>query len=112
MIRTPDFARVPAEQVYAWYVAANLLKGEPMVVSIAGGEGLHVTLESEVDVDDTFAVTLQHLVHVGEQLVDLGHFELLLEQPTLVRREPVEGGFHHVFTTADGTFTQRMISIS
>lgn len=112
VIRTPDFARVPAEQVYAWYVAANLLKGEPMVVSIAGGEGLHVTLESEVDVDDTFAVTLQHLVHVGEQLVDLGHFELLLEQPTLVRREPVEGGFHHVFTTADGTFTQRMISIS
>lgn len=109
VIHTPDFTKVPNEQVWAWYVAATLLSGEPLIGRISEGEGLHVTLDSEVDVDDTFAVAIKHVVPVGEQIVDLGHFELLLEQPTLVRREPVEGGFHHVFTTADGTFTQRMI---
>jgi hypothetical protein len=108
VIRTPDFARVPNEQIWTWHVAATLLRGEALIGTIEEGHGLHIGLESEVDVDDTFAVTARHVVQVGDQQVDLGYYELLLENPTLVNRVAVEGGFRHVFTTADGTFTRRL----
>lgn len=108
VIRTPDFAKTSKEQIWTWYVAATMLRGEPLVGAIKEGEGIHLILDSEVDVDDTFAVTVEHVVVVGDQEVDLGHYEVLLEQPTLVRRTPVDGGFQHVFTTASGTFMQRL----
>lgn len=92
VILTPDFTAVPNEQIWTWYVAATLLRGEALVGSIKEGQGLHIDLESEVDVEDTFAAKVPHVVLVGEQPVDLGYYEVLLEKPTLVNRQAIDGG--------------------
>ncbi len=110
VIRTPDFTRVPKEEIWTWHVAATLLRGETLIGAIAEGHGLHIELESEVDVDDTLVVRLPHTVKVADQTIDVGHYEVVLEAPTLVSRSAGENGFQHVFTTADRTFTQRQVS--
>lgn len=107
VIRTPDFTQVPNEQIWAWHVAATLLRGETLIGTIPEGHGLDIELESEVNVDDTLVVRLPHTVKVAEQTVDVGYYEVVLETPMFVDRSVSEKGFLHVFTTTDKTFTQR-----
>lgn len=109
VIRTPDFTQVTNEEIWTWHVAATLLRGETLTGTIAEGHGLVIELDSEVDVDDTIVVRLPHTVKVGERTVDVGHYEVVLEAPTLVNRSVGENGFLHVFTTADMTFSQRQV---
>lgn len=110
VIRTPDFTQVPNEEIWTWHVAATLLRGETLIGTIAEGHGLNIELESEVDADDTLVIRLPHTVKVAEQTVDVGHYELVLEAPTLIDRSAGENGIQHVFTTADNTFAQRPVS--
>lgn len=101
VIRTPDFTKVPSEEFDTWRIAAAMLHGEELSGTWEEGHALIVDLYSEVEPGDTFGVTLPHVVQVDDQNVDLGHDDVLLENPTLLDRVAVDGGFRHVFTTLD-----------
>jgi hypothetical protein len=109
LLRTPDFTHVPREQFKNWRVAAGLLRGEEIRGTYPEGHGLTVDLASEVTPgEEGLGISLPHTVLVDDQVVDLGRYELWLENPTLVdRHESPEGGMAHTFTTADRSFIWR-----
>ena len=62
-----------------------------------------IDLASEVtpvDGEDV-RIRMPFVVHVGEQVVDLGHQELILAGATLVNRWETGGSVMHAMTTAD-----------
>ncbi|MFV0461345.1 MAG: hypothetical protein ACK5MT_21535 [Actinomycetales bacterium] len=99
IIRTPDFTKLPSEQFRAWRFSAAVLSGQEVSGQYGDGRMLLIDLATEADIGETFRVSLPHTILVGDQHVDLGRYELLLENPTLVHCVPVEGGFQHAFTT-------------
>jgi hypothetical protein len=109
VVRTPDFAQVPREQIKDWRVAAAVLRGEDVGGTYPEGHSLTVDLATAVDPgDEPFGISLPHKVRVGDQVIDLGRYQLWLESATLVdRRDSVEGGIAHSFTTVDRSFVMR-----
>jgi hypothetical protein len=109
VLRTPDFTRVPREQFKNWRIAAALLRGEEITGTYQEGYSLTVDLATEVTPgEEGFGISLPHTVLVEDQVVDLGRYELWLENPTLIdRRESPAGGIAHTFTTADRSFVWR-----
>ncbi len=112
VIRVPDFPKVDPSQFQAWRVAAAMLQGRELTATMPEGHALTIDLDSEVEVEDTIAVSMPWVVTIDDQVIDLGRYELLLAEPTLVRQEPVEGGFRHTFTTRDNGIKQRRGSTS
>ena len=109
VLRTPDFTGVPREQFKNWRIAAALLRGEEITGTYQEGYGLTVDLATEVTPgQEGLGISLPHRVLVDDQVVDLGRYELWLENPTLInRRESSDGGIAHTFTTADRSFSWR-----
>lgn len=107
VIRVPDFQTVDPSQFRAWRVAAAMLQGRELTATIPEGHALTIELDSEIEVENSVAVSMPWLVTIDDQVFDLGRYEVLLEEPTLVHRGPVDGGFSHTFTTKDNKFTQR-----
>ena len=112
VIRVPDFPKVDPSQFQAWRVAAAMLQGRELTATMPEGHALTIDLDSEVEVEDTIAVSMPWVVTIDDQVIDLGRYELLLAEPDLVRQEPVEGGFRHTFTTRDNGIKQRRGSTS
>jgi hypothetical protein len=107
VIRVPDFPKVEPSQFQAWRVAAAMLQGREVTATIPEGHALTIDLDSEIEVEDTVAVSMPWAVTIDEQEIDLGRYELLLEEPALLHRAPVEGGFSHTFTIKDNKIKQR-----
>lgn len=107
VIRVPDFSKVEPSQFQDWRVAAELLQGREVTATILEGHELTIVLDSEIDAEDSIAVSMPWAVAVGDQVIDLGRHEVLLEEPSLVHREPVEGGVSHTFITKDNRFKLR-----
>ncbi len=107
VIRVPDFPKVDPSQFQAWRVAAAMLQGRELTATIPAGHALTIELGSEIEVEDSVAVSMPWLVTIDDQVIDLGRYEVLLEEPALVHRGPVDGGFSYTFTTKDNKFTQR-----
>ena len=57
--------------------------------------------------EEGLGISLPHTVLVDDQVVDLGRYELWLENPTLVDRRESPEGMAHTFTTADRSFIWR-----
>lgn len=107
VIRVPDFPKVDPSQFPAWRVTAAMLQGRELTATIPEGHALTIDLDSEIEVEDSVAVSMPWAVTIDDQVIDLGRYEVLLEEPALVHRGPVEGGFSHTFTTKDNKIKQR-----
>lgn len=107
VIRVPDFPKVNPSQFHAWRVAAAMLQGRVLITAIPEGHALTIDLDSEIEVEDSVVVSMPWTVTIDDQVIDLGRYELLLEEPTLVQRGPAEDGFSHTFTTKDNKVKQR-----
>lgn len=101
VIRTPNFKSTPPGQFKDWRIAASLLSGNEIEATFPGDHAMLVDLSSEVEVGETLTVSLPHQVRVGDQHVDLGRRILILDNPTLLSRTPVDGAFQHALTTPD-----------
>lgn len=101
VIRVPDLPKVDPSQFQAWRVAAAMLEGRELTATIPEGHTLTIDLDSEIEVEDSVAVSMPWTVTIDDQVIDLGRYEVLLEEPTLLHRTPVDGGFSHTFTTKD-----------
>ncbi|WP_147455906.1 PDDEXK family nuclease [Nocardioides mangrovicus] len=110
VIRVPDFPKVDPGQFQAWRFAAAMLQGRELTATIPEGQALTFDLDSEIEVEDSVAVSLPWEVTIDDQVIDLGRYEVLLDEPTLVHRAPVAGGFSHTFTTKDNRIKQRRAS--
>lgn len=109
VILTPEFTAVPPEQFDTWRRTAALLRGEEIVGTYPEGQCLHVELASDVTLAEgqDIRVLLPLTLPVGEQVVDLGHQEVILTSPTLVDRQDNAGRVTHAFTTTDRTIRWR-----
>jgi hypothetical protein len=107
VIRVPDFPKVDSSQFQEWRVAAAMLQGRELTATIPEGHALTIDLDSEIEVEDSVAVSMPWAVTIDDQVIDLGRYEVLLEEPALVHRGPVEGGFSYTFTTKDNKIKQR-----
>lgn len=107
VIRVPDIPKVHPSQLQAWRVAASMLQGRELTVTVPEGHALTIDLDSEIQVEDSVAVSMPWTVTIDDQVIDLGRYEVLLEEPTLLHRSPVDGGFSHTFTTKDNKVKQR-----
>ena len=107
VIRVPEFPKVDPSQFRAWRVAAAMLQGRELTATIPEGHALTIELGSEIEVENSVAVSMPWSVTIDDQVIDLGRYELLLEEPAIVDRGPVDNGFSYTFTTKDNKFTQR-----
>lgn len=107
IIRTPDFRTVPPEQFRVWRISAAVASGEEISGKYDNGQAFLIDLPTEANPDETLRVSLPHKIRVADQHVDLGRYELVLENPSLVQRVPIEGGFRHAFLTKDQRFIWR-----
>jgi hypothetical protein len=107
VIRVPDFTKVDPSQFQTWRVAAAMLQGRELTATIPKGHALTIDLDSEIEVEDSVAVSMPWAVTIDDQVIDLGRYEVLLEEPSIVYRGPVDGGFSHTFTTKDNKIKQR-----
>lgn len=112
VIRVPDFPTVDLSQFQAWRIAAAMLQGRELTATIPEGHALTIDLDSEIEVEDSVAVSMPWAVTIDNQVIDLGRYDVLLEEPVLVQRGPVEGGFSHTFTTKDNKIKQRRGSVA
>lgn len=103
IIRVPDFLTIPPEQPNNWRTAAAVLRGEEVTGTYPEGQCVVVGLEAEVALpaDGEIRLAMPFRVSVGDQVVDLGWYELILDNPTLLDRKEISGYVQHAFATPD-----------
>lgn len=107
VIVVPDFQRVDANQIQAWRVAAAMLRGNELTATLPDGYALTIEFDCEIEVGASVVASMPWKVTIDDQVIDLGRYEVLLEEPDLVHRQPVDGGFSHTFTTKGNRVKQR-----
>lgn len=107
VIRVPNLPKVDPSQYQEWRVAAELLQGREVTATIPEGHSLTIDLDSEIEIEDSIVISIPWSVAVDDQMIELGRCEVVLEEPSLVHREPVEGGFRHTFTTKGNKVKRR-----
>ena len=106
----PDFAAVDPQQLYGWHRTADLLRGEIFITHYPHDHALFVEIDGEVVLIDgeDLRIRMPLQVYIGTQLIDLGHMEAVLTNPTLIsRHERANGRYLHAFTTPDNTVRWR-----
>lgn len=110
-MRAPDLSSIPPEQMAQWITIAALLQGAELTGQHPEGEYIVLSLDGEVSPsgDGPLSLVLPLTAHVGDQLIDLGNIDVILDSPTVVTREEnAAGHIDYAFTTPDRRFRWRL----
>lgn len=105
VITTPDLPRYAKDQLNGWFLAANILKGEPVTVTAAEGNAFHAFVAPGTAVSSgNFTIRMPLQVPIGEQLITLGTLLAELTDAELVAESETEEGHPvYAYTTPDRT---------
>lgn len=102
VIRVPDFDTVTTKHVRDWRIAGAIIRGEKVTATYPEDHAMTVALDPSTTIPTgTFSIALPFQTEVGDQLVDLGMYETVLTDPTLIDSTERDGLVHHRFTTPD-----------
>lgn len=108
-VLVPDLAGVTRDAYASWQRAAALLDGEELVATYPEGSCVLVVLDGEVEFteEQSVRILLPFQIQVGAQLIELGHHEAVLDNPTVLERRTEGSGVLHAFATPDRTVRWR-----